>query len=589
MHLQSLRPTAIDFESYYDDQLSIGIQGQEKYLEQTDVYMVAIASDDVNYCGPVEKAPWEKIDGRLWLAHNYSFDGCVVEVLRRKGIIRNSKAGAQFCTSNLAAYLQCPRSLADASHFLLNRSISKDPRKFMKGKQWRDVEEEKKKEIIQYAEADAKTCLELFNKYSAKMPSHEVELANHTTQMGWNGLAIDKEKVKQGIEKLEWAMIKAEREIPWAENDLPPLSLVELAKWCRDKGIEPPVTTNEDSPECIEWEEKYGEKYPIVAAMRTYRKANTILSKIKILETRMRPDGTFPYGLRYCGAFTGRFSGDSRFNMQNLPRAEILGVDLRSCIIPRPGKIFVIADFAQIEPRVLAYIAGNEKLLEAMREGYGIYEAFAAGALGWQGSPGTFKKTDPAGYMLAKASVLGLGYGAGWKKFKQIAAMQYGLKLNDEEASKTVDSFRTRNRQIVNLWQKLESGLKRSHKADFEVELPSGRTLVYRGVDDSLRNPYGRPAWGASQGYAKEKVTLWGGKLCENVIQATARDILAESILRLEKSGLRVVCHIHDEVIVECDPETDVQDIKQILCKAPEWMEGLPIDVEAEKAEFYKK
>lgn len=589
MNHESLRPTAIDFESYYDDKLSIGLQGQEKYLEETDVYMVAIAADDINYCGPVENAPWEKLHNRLWLAHNYSFDGCVINVLQRKGIIPKVSGSNQFCTSNLAAYLQCPRSLADASYFLLNREVSKDPRKFMKGKQWRDVEEEKKKEIIAYAEADAKTCLELYTKYSHKMPEMEVELANHTTRMGWNGLAVDKDKVKEGIEKLEWAMIKAEREIPWASNDLPPLSLVELAKWCRDQGIEPPVTTNEDSPECIEWEEKYGEKYPVVAAMRTYRKANTILSKIKILETRMRSDGTFPFGLRYCGAFTGRFSGDSRFNMQNLPRGEILGVDLRSCIIPRPNKIFIIADFAQIEPRVLAKIAQNEKLLEAMRKGYGIYEAFAASALGWQGEPGTFKKTDPSGYMLAKASVLGLGYGAGWKKFKQIAAIQYGLSLSDDEAAKTVDNFRMRNRQIVELWQKLEQGLKRSYKSDFEVELPSGRTLTYRGVDDSLRSPYGKPAWGASQGYSKEKTTLWGGKLCENVIQATARDILAESVLRLEKAGLRVVCHIHDEVIIECDPQTDIREVREIMCKPPEWMEDLPIDVEAEKATFYKK
>ena len=200
MHLQSLRPTAIDFESYYDDQLSIGIQGQEKYLEQTDVYMVAIASDDINYCGPVEKAPWEKLGNRLWLAHNYSFDGCVINVLQKKGIIPKVTEGGKFCTSNLAAYLQCPRSLADSSYFLLGREISKDPRKFMKGKQWSEVEEEKKKEIIAYAEADAKTCLELYKKYSEKMPSAEVDLANHTTVMGWNGLAVDKEKVKEGIE-----------------------------------------------------------------------------------------------------------------------------------------------------------------------------------------------------------------------------------------------------------------------------------------------------------------------------------------------------------------------------------------------------
>jgi len=227
MNHESLRPTAIDFESYYDDKLSIGLQGQEKYLEETDVYMVAIAADDINYCGPVEKAPWDRLHNRLWLAHNYSFDGCVINVLQRKGIIPKVKEKSQFCTSNLAAYLQCPRSLADSSYFLLGREVSKDPRKFMKGKQWRDVEEEKKKEIIAYAEADAKTCLELYTKYSQKMPSKEVNLANHTTKMGWEGLAVDKNKVKEGIEKLEWAMIKAEREIPWAQNDLPPLSLVE--------------------------------------------------------------------------------------------------------------------------------------------------------------------------------------------------------------------------------------------------------------------------------------------------------------------------------------------------------------------------
>jgi hypothetical protein len=584
---------AIDFETTYSSDNNISQAGQWHYLrnKETDVYMVSIVGPGVSFVGAPKDAPWDKIHGHRWVAHNYSFDGAVMELLRERGLTK-ALPSEYFCTANLAAFMGAPRNLGGASKELLGKVVDKDPRAFMKGKTWADVLAlGKAEEIRKYALGDAISSLELWSSFSDRMPEMEKKLSRHTVEMGWRGFNVDSALVDAGLNTLDWARIKASEKLPWKGDDDHTgdvLKMSGLAKACRDAGIEVPASTSEDDPACQRWEDQYGEAYPWVSAMRDWRKSNMLFSKLEILWKRRRPDGTVPYGLKYFGAQTGRWSGDSKFNVQNLPKESMFGVDLRACIVPRAGKKFIISDLAQIEPRVLAWLCGDEVLLNAVRTGYGIYEAFAVSTGMWSGAKGSLKRTDPAIYALSKAQVLGLGYGCGAKKFVLVSKLMAGLEIDDVRSKQLVDSYRRKNPKVVALWHKLERGFKGSQREDYMVELPSGRQQKYFGIT-TQKGATGKPDWRASVTLAGPKFAFWGGKLTENLVQATARDVFGEAILRLEEAGLPVVAHIHDEVILEVDTDVDCEDINNLMAVTPEWLQGCPIAAESHEADCYKK
>lgn len=583
---------AIDFETTYSSDVNIDAFGQWGYLRhpETDIYLVSIVGPNVRYCGRPENAPWDKLDGQHWVAHNFAFDGAVMEVLRERGVTQ-AKPSTFTCTANLSVFMGAPRNLSGACKELLGVAVNKDPRAFMKGKTWNDaVALGREKEIVQYALDDSVHCLDLATTYLDRMPANEQRLSRQTIEMGWRGFAVDSELVDKGLNALDWIRVKANKQLPWANDDHTGqlLKVSELARACRDAGIPVPQSTSEDDPACARWEEEYGEKFPWVAAMRDWRKANMLFSKMEILWKRKRPDGTVPFGLKYFGAQTGRWSGESRFNFQNLPKAEIHGIDLRACIIPRSGKKFIISDLAQIEPRVLAWIAGDEQLLDAVRHGYGIYEAFAVASGLWKGDKGTLKKRDSAKYALAKAQVLGLGYGCGYKKFVLVSKLMAGLDLDEARSKTIVEDYRRKNQKVVSLWNKLERTFRGSQGEDCHIELPSGRNQKYFGISSQM-GQHGKPDWRASVNMGGPKFPFWGGKLTENLVQATARDVFGECLLRLEDAGLSILAHVHDEVILEVDRDVEVADVNRLMAVTPDWLEGCPIEAESHEAECYKK
>lgn len=583
---------AVDFETTYSSDVNIDALGQWHYLRHpsTDIYLVSIVGPGLEYVGRPETAPWDKIDGQHWVAHNYSFDGAVMQVLAEKGVTK-AKPKIFTCTANLSVFMGAPRSLGNASRELLGVTVDKDPRAFMKGKTWNDVVAlGKSKEIEEYALNDSRHCLDLAQTFLHRMPENEQRLSRQTIEMGWRGFAINSELVDKGLNTLDWVRIKANESLPWADEDHTGsvLKVSELARACREAGIPVPPSTSEDDPACIRWEEEFGGKFPWVAAMRDWRKSNMLFAKMRIMSQRKRPDGTVPFGLKYFGAQTGRWSGESKFNFQNLPKGEIHGVDLRACIVPRPGKKFIISDLAQIEPRVLAYLAGDDALLDAVRHGYGIYEAFAISSGIWKGNKGTLKKGKPAKYALAKAQVLGLGYGCGAKKFVLVAKMMAGLELGEVRSKNIVDEYRRKNTKVVSLWNRLERTFRESQGEDCQIELPSGRSQKYFGISSQM-GQHGRPDWRAAVNMGGPKFPFWGGKLCENLVQATARDVFGECLLRLEDAGLDILAHVHDEVILEVDKDVTVADVNHLMAVTPDWLEGCPIEAESHDAERYSK
>jgi len=265
----------------------------------------------------------------------------------------------------------------------------------------------------------------------------------------------------------------------------------------------------------------------------------------------------------------------------------------------------IVCDLSQIEPRVLAWITGNQPLLALLAGGMSPYEAFARTDMGWTG--GDLKeagKTDPAAkdlYQLAKIQILGLGYGCGWEKFITIAA-GYGVTLDEARSREIVATFREGNPLIAGddgIWRTLDNAFKRSRRDGiFEIGLPSGRKLTYRDVKNSIRlktNEEGETVqeWVTTAEVLRkdriQRVALYGGLLTENLIQAIARDVFATHILELNRQGLPPLFTVHDEAVLEVEPDVTPRDIEHLMSKTPEWIPGCPIGAEAVEVPYYQK
>lgn len=567
---------AIDFESFYAKDCDISTLGAYHYLRnpKVDVYLVSVVTDDFVWVGHPKDFDWHRIDGAFVVAHNLAWDGLVLAHLIERGIVPSIKIAGFGCTANLSVYLGAPRNLAGASKQLLGRDVSKDMRTWMKGKTWEDaVNAGRAEELREYAIRDAQSCFDIWKKYSSEWPQHEQELARLTMLGGWRGFKVDTKRVDESVQLLDRVIFDAEAKIPWSNSDSAILSPKALGEACRAAGITPPPSLSEDDPDCEAWERTFGEQFPWVGAMRDWRKANALREKLKTMQRRTRmTDGCMGYSLKYFGGHTGRWSGDAGFNCQNLQRGESYGVDLRSCIIPRPGYEFVICDLSQIEPRVLAWLCGDQALLDQLKAGVPLYEAHARMTMGWTGGP--LKKENPRLYSLAKARVLGLGYQCAATKFVDVARIMGGIEISLPEAERVVSEFRQSNRRITALWNRLQTDFRRSTNGNYEIELPSGRCLTYRNVSS-------RGGWTAQTERGGPRQSIYGGKIVENLTQAVARDVFAEALLRLDRAAVDVVFHVHDEAVCEVPLGTGSQEIESIMSITPDWLTGCPLAAEA--------
>jgi DNA polymerase len=342
---------------------------------------------------------------------------------------------------------------------------------------------------------------------------------------------------------------------------------------------------------------------------------NKVAGTLETISTRLRPDGTIDFSLLYFGGHTGRWSGGgSGLNLQNLLKDSLVvnggrylgkkadlesipeGADLinmRHLFRARPGKKFIICDAAQIEPRILNWIAGNKELLEKIRQGFSFYESYAITFEGWKGEPGTIKSSlGPERYTRLKNKALGLGFQMGWRKYTSYAG------VSEEEAKQVVEGFRKENQKLVALWEYLDKSFRVHVGQEWDCQLPSGRVMRYGKVRREVRHKkdsegkmvprFVYTGETSKSGYIA-RTDLYGGILTENMVQATARDVLAFHLLELDREGYNVIFHVHDEFITEVDEGTDPKQIEGIMSRCPDWIPGLPLAAEGHLVDHYTK
>ena len=281
--------------------------------------------------------------------------------------------------------------------------------------------------------------------------------------------------------------------------------------------------------------------------------------------------------------------------------SEVLSQLIRTAFIAKEGTRFIISDFSAIEARVLAWLAGEQWVLDAFENGEDIYCSTASQMFGVpvvkHGVNGDLRQKG-------KVATLACGYGGSVGALKAMGGIEMGL--SEDELQSIVDSWREANPNIVSLWWDIDSVVKRVVKTrskekykslviSYEkgilfIELPSKRRLAYPKAKIGM-NRFGGESIvyeGIVVGNKWDKIESYGGKFVENIVQAIARDILAEAMMRLEKKGFNIVMHIHDEVVIESD-SSSIEEINQIMSIVPSWAPGLILDADGFESEFYKK
>jgi len=365
--------------------------------------------------------------------------------------------------------------------------------------------------------------------------------------------------------------------------------------------------------------------------------AKTSNKKYEAMQTCVCDDGRIHGLLQFCGAArTGRWAG-RLVQVQNLPQNHLADLDyartlvkagdleefemnyanvtqvlselIRTAFVAAPGHIFHVCDFSAIEARVIAWIAGENWVLDVFREGGDIYCATASRMFG---VPVEKHGVNSHLRQKGKISVLALGYGGGVSALEAMGGSKMGL--TEYEEKQTIRQWREANPNIVRLWAVIEKAaitaiktgntvtIHRGITVGFRwgmllITLPSGRTICYPRArvsmeyNDSWRGDHEIIEYeGMNQITKKWEVTrTYGGKLTENIVQAVARDILGAVMLRARRENLPIVFHVHDEIIAETPIDRPLTDVEALFSEPIDWCRDLPLKGAGYSTPYYLK
>lgn len=448
------------------------------------------------------------------------------------------------------------------------------------------------------------------------------------------GMRVDRELVHNAIAmdaRYKAELTEQAVAISGLEN---PNSVSQIKQWLLEQeGIEVPSLNKKVVAEVVS--QLTGERAKQFMALRA-RLAKSSTKKYEAMERSACADAHIKGCFQFYGANrTGRFAG-RLVQLQNLPQnhmedlavarslvrdndyetvrllydsvSDTLSELIRTALIPEPGHRFIVADFSAIEARVIAWIAGEQWRLDVFRNGGDIYCASAS-----QMFHVPVVKHGENGHLRQKGKIaeLALGYGGGANALKAFGADKMGM--TEEEMVNTVDLWREASPRVCALWRALERAAIRCvvHKTPqvsalggirFEMEcgilwmtLPSGRRIAYYGAEYGPsrfhRDRRALSYMGVDQKTKRwGRVETWGGKLAENVTQATARDCLRDTMLALAEAGYDIRAHVHDEVIIsEPRDGRTVEDVSAIMGRELPWASGLPLRGDGYACDFYMK
>ena len=490
-----------------------------------------------------------------------------------------------------------------------------------------------------YCKQDVVTESEILKRLSLfPMPEEEERLWQMDIRMNAFGVRVDGELIQGALEIDSESAGRLEEEARSLTGLGNPNSAAQLLPWLRANGLELENLQKATVAEAL-GREGLPEKVRRVLEIRQ-QLGKTSIKKYVAMEAAMGMDGRVRGLTQYYGANrTGRWAG-RLVQMQNLPRNYLKTLDsarnlvkqgnyagvrmiygnvpdtlsqlIRTAFIPSEGNKFVVADFSAIEARVIAWLAGEQWVNEVFATHGKIYEATASQMFHVPIERIVKGNPEYALRQKGKVATLALGYQGGTNALIAMGAL--GMGLAEEELPDIVQRWRGANPRIRDLWYAVEQaaleamqtaqpqaihGLIFALEGDLvygqnflTIQLPAGRKLFYP-KPFLKENQFGRLAihyYTVGQQTRKwEVASTYGGKLTENIVQAIARDCLAETLRRIDARGLQVVFHVHDEVIIDAPPDVTVDEICALMAEPIPWAPGLVLKGAGFESEYYMK
>jgi len=594
----------LDFETYYDREFSLSKLTTEAYIRDPRFEVIGVGVKFNN-----EETEWasgshEQVKGYLqsfdWsdamlLCHNTMFDGAILNWVYD---IRPRVYTDTMCIARAIHGVETSASLRAVSE---KYSIGAKGTEVVQalGKKREDFTESELDRYGDYCVNDVNLTHKLFTMMVKDFPKQELKLIDLTLRMFIQPiLELDLGLLEQHL--TETRDRKDELLVSAGVTDKKELmSNPKFAELLKSLGVEPPMKVSLATGKETFAFAKTDEEFKALVDHEDDRVQTLVAARLgtksTLEETRTQrfidiaKRGTLPVPVRYYAAHTGRWGGDDKINMQNLPSRGVNGKKLKRSIIAPEGHTIVEADSAQIEARVLAWLAGQDDLVSAFTNGEDVYKKMASRIYGVPEEDVTKDQR-----FVGKTTILGAGYGMGAVKF-QAQLKTFGFDMDLAEARRVISIYREANGAINKLWRDAQNmivGLSRGDNVPFgkegvldvvpeesAVRLPSGLLLRY----DDLR--FDQTDQGVEFHYKtrRGRTRIYGGKVIENVCQAIARCIIGEQMLLIAKKH-HVVLTVHDSIVC-CVPDEDVAqaqiDVEKFMRWVPDWADGLPIDCEA--------
>jgi len=615
----------LDFETYYTDKdLGFRTQTTEEYIRDPRFEVIGV-SVQVNDGSPV----WfsgDRETTRKWLAqfnwkeslvlaHNTLFDGAI---LAWHFGIKPMALADTLCMARALHGVEVGGSLAKlATRY--NVGVKGDEVVKAINKRRVDFTQEELALYGEYCRNDVDLTYKLFLLMIPSFPQEELKLIDMTLKMftepvlyveqstlqeRLTELQEEKSRLLQGLmEQLKCATEEEVRE-KLSSNK-------KFAEVITGFGIEVPyktsVTTGKQIPALAKKDEGFialtENDDPFIQQLCAVRLGTKSTLEEKRIERFMdigkRNKGALPIPLKYYGAHTGRWSGTDKVNFQNLPSRDPKKKALKKAIVPPDGYMVINSDSSQIEARVLAWLAGQEDVVKQFANGEDVYSIFASNVYGKK-----ITKANETERFVGKTCILGLGYGTGALKLQHTLATSQpvSVKLAEEECKRIVGVYRDNNSSIIALWREadrmLETMIDRKIKVKIMfgeygcvfydndgIILPNGFRIRYPNLRRVTKDEKTQIVYDSRKG----EVSIWGGAVVENVVQALARIVVGTQMCEINNK-YRVALTVHDAAVVVADAD-DVDDaiefVTSVMSKAPDWAKGLPVACEAKVGVTY--
>jgi DNA polymerase len=600
----------LDFETYYDKPFSLTKLTTEEYIrdDRFEVIGVAVAVDNEQpewFSGTqadtkafLKKFDW---DNALALAHNMQFDGAILNWhfgIKSKGYLDT------LCMARAVHGVDAGGSLkALAERYQVG--VKGDEVIRAEGKRRTDFYDVDLDLYGKYCINDVAITYDLFKILAKTFPTKELKVIDTTLKMFIQpSLVLDKTMLEEHLENVKNLKAKL---LDSAQADIDDLmSSDRFAELLKTLGVVPPTKisarTGKEAWAFAKTDEEFKALLehtdPRVQALVSARLGN----KTTLEETRTQrfidisTRGLLPVPIKYYAAHTGRWGGDDKINLQNLPSRGNNAGKLKKSIRAPDGYMMIDCDSSQIEARTVAWLAGQNDLVEAFDKGEDVYKIMASAIYGKD-----VEKISEGERFVGKTTILGAGYGMGSQKF-QVQLKTFGVEIEADEANRIIQVYRKTYDQIPELWKQAQKCIEAIvDKKAFSfgaidvvtfdpIEggflLPSGLWQRYDGLE-RVYDTEGKVQYQYKT--RKGAVKIYGGKVVENLCQAIARCVIAEQMLLIAKR-YKVVLTVHDAVTCLAPKEEVIEAqlyVEECMKTRPAWAQTLPLSCESGVGKSY--